>query len=288
MVFLRDLIFNLAFSLIALIKVIFVSSWKVKIPKKKEESDELYVLCNGPSLKESFNEHFELLKQKTLLAVNFFAYSEKYAQLKPAYYVLNAPEFWLEKPPTQNHKDSRERLFKIILEQTAWNLVIFVPAEAKRSSVWKGLFDSNKNIKIVYYNNTGVEGFEGLVFKLMDMQLAMPRPHNVLTPSIYLGLQLGFKKLILFGTDHSWHEELRLDENNVLIVNHEHFYDQSKQYGPMHKLDGSKYKIHDVFRKLYLAFQSYFILEKYAERLGVKILNASKKSYIDAFEKIKL
>jgi hypothetical protein len=54
----------------------------------------------------------------------------------------------------------------------------------------------------------------------------------------------------------------------------------------MYKLDGKEYRIHDVFRKLYLAFKGYFVLNDYAKEKNVKILNASKRSYIDAFERI--
>jgi hypothetical protein len=120
------------------------------------------------------------------------------------------------------------------------------------------------------------------------MNLGMPRPHNVLVPTLFLALKMGFKNVVLFGADHSWHEEIRIDESNQLTVNHEHFYDKSKQIMPMYKLDGKEYYLHDVFRKLHLAFKGYFVLKEYADYLGSKILNASKKSYIDAFEKIKL
>ncbi|MEG8947848.1 hypothetical protein [Rosettibacter firmus] len=54
----------------------------------------------------------------------------------------------------------------------------------------------------------------------------------------------------------------------------------------MYKLDGKKYYIHDIFRKLHYAFKGYFILKDYADFLGAKIYNASSKSYIDAFERI--
>jgi hypothetical protein len=78
---------------------------------------------------------------------------------------------------------------------------------------------------------------------------------------------------------------MNVDDTNKVTVNHEHFYDKSEWRLPMYKLDGKEYRIHDVFRKLYLAFKGYFVLNDYAKEKNVKILNASKRSYIDAFER---
>ena len=150
------------------------------------------------------------------------------------------------------------------------------------------MFDSNKHLSVVYYNKTPVEGLQAVNNFLFKLNLGMPRPYNVLVPTIFLALNMGFKSIYLFGADHSWHEEIKVDENNNVLVNHEHFYDNSAQVKPMYHLDGKEYYIHDIFRKLYLAFKGYFVLKNYAETLGAKILNASEKSYIDAFDKIKI
>ena len=42
------------------------------------------------------------------------------------------------------------------------------------------------------------------------------------------------------------------------------------------------------FLSLHKAFKGYEVLARYAKFRGVKVLNASKRSYIDVFEKIKL
>ena len=90
------------------------------------------------------------------------------------------------------------------------------------------------------------------------------------------------------GADHSWHEELRVDENNIATVNHQHFYEAAASRFGMMKMDGSSFRIHDILRKIYLGFLGYYFLKDYAQRIGATIYNASKKSYIDAFERVKL
>jgi hypothetical protein len=99
---------------------------------------------------------------------------------------------------------------------------------------------------------------------------------------------MNFKKIFIFGADHSWHEEIKVDYSNKVTVNHEHFYDKGEYRLPMYKLDGEEYYIHDVFRKLYLAFKGYFVLRDYAKSLNAEIFNASIRSYIDAFPKVKV
>jgi hypothetical protein len=116
----------------------------------------------------------------------------------------------------------------------------------------------------------------------------MPRPHNVLIPTIYLAINLGFKKIFLFGADHSWHEEIKVDNKNLMTVNHQHFFENQEVRMPMYRLDGTNYFIHDIFRKLCLAFKGYFVLREYADFRKAAIKNASSKSYIDAFEKTDL
>jgi hypothetical protein len=200
--------------------------------------------------------------------------------------VLAAPEFWLIKT-SDYFKEQKENLINSLTNKTGWEMLVLIPFQAKDSEFVRRV-SKNNFIKFLFYNNTPVEGLQSISHLLFRLNLGMPRPHNVLIPSIFLSLNLGFKKITIFGADHSWHEEIKIDESNTVTVNHEHFYDGSKVQMPMYKLEGEKYFIHDVFRKLHFAFKGYFVLRAYAESLGAKILNASSKSYIDAFERIRI
>ena len=274
-------------SLMSIAKVILLSRIKTKLPRGK--TNECIILANGPSLRKTLNEKLDFIVRgdKEIFAVNYFINSPFYEKVKPAYYVLNAPEFWID-TTTDMHKQNRKKLFTDLIAKTTWDMKIFVPFEAGKTELWKNLFDENRHLSVVYYNKTPVEGLQSVSNFLFKLNLGMPRPYNVLVPAIFLALNMGFKTIYLFGADHSWHEEIKVDENNNVLVNHEHFYDNSKQVKPMYHLDGKEYYIHDIFRKLHLAFKGYFVLKEYAKTLDAKILNASEKSYIDAFEKIKI
>jgi hypothetical protein len=270
---------------LSLIRILLLSRFRIKFPEKK--SGEIYVLGNGPSLKETLSDSLEKLTKAPVLGVNNFAFSDYFSKVRPSYYVISAPEYFMLKPPTQAHIDQRERLFDILVKQTGWEMTFFVPALAAKTQFWKDKLAENQNIKVAYFNNTPVEGPTWFINRLFSINLGMPRPHNVLVPSIFISVNMGYKRILLFGADHSWHEEIRVDENNNFSVNHEHFYDSGEKRGAMHKLSGEKYCLHDLLRKLHLAFKGYFVLKSYAEFKKSEVLNASKKSYIDAFPKIK-
>jgi len=281
---LQQILIDLVNSILSFGKIIILSKINTSLPRVSE-SNECVILGNGPSLTKSLEEEFDFIDNKKNICVNYFLLSDFYIKLQPEYYVLVAPEFWIENPPTEQHAISRQELFDKMNAFTTWNMFLFIPVAARNSRFWKKIIWNNR-IKIIYYNNTPVEGFDFINHLFFRYNLGMPRPHNVLIPSIFLSINMGFKKIYIVGADHSWHEELKIDNNNLVTVNHKHFYDKGQINFPMYKLDGKEYYIHDVFRKLYLAFQGYFVLSNYAKEKNAKILNASKMSYIDAFEKI--
>lgn len=280
--FLKDL-FDSFFSLI---KIILLSRFFTDIKKNRTNQEEVVILANGPCLTQDLNINRQFILPRTKFCVNFFALSGEYEIIKPEYYVLAAPEFWLAKT-TDFFREKKENLIQILVRKTNWKMKILIPYQAKGSD-FVNRVSQNKQIEFLFYNNTPVEGLPSVSNLLFKLNLGMPRPHNVLIPSIFLALNLGFKKIIIFGADHSWHEEIKIDESNTVTVNHEHFYDTSKVQMPMYKLEGEKYFIHDIFRKLHFAFKGYFVLRDYASFLNAKISNASYRSYIDAFERIKI
>ncbi len=274
-------LFNSFFSVF---RILILSRFNTKIKIHKVKVEEAVILANGPCLTKDLQLNFSFINARKKFCVNFFALSKEYEKIKPEYYVMAAPEFWLVKT-SGYFKEQKENLIDSLTKNTNWEMLILIPFQAKDSEFVRRV-SKNNFIKFLFYNNTPVEGLESISHLLFKLNLGMPRPHNVLIPSIFLALNLGFRKVTILGADHSWHEEIKIDESNTVTVNHEHFYDGNKVQMPMYKLEGEKYFIHDVFRKLHFAFKGYFVLRTYAESIGAKILNASSKSYIDAFERI--
>jgi len=275
-------------TILTLIRIILLSKIPQKLPYARE-FDECVLLGNGPSLAQSLKDHPDFINQRSLFCVNFFALSKLYKQLKPSIYFIAAPEIGMKKVRpslTERYAD----LFHTISRKTDWPLWLYLPFSVRRSAFFqnniKQELSQNQNIKVCFFNNTPVEGFWCFCHFFFRLNLGMPRPHNVLIPSIFLATNLSFSRIYLLGADHSWFKEIHVDENNQVLIHQKHFYDHdSSAPRPMLKKGQGKRRLHEVLIKFVYTFEGYFILEKYAQSRNVKIINASPGSYIDAFER---
>jgi hypothetical protein len=248
------------------------------------------ILGNGPSLKESLQskKNYEFIISKPKFCVNSFPITDEFFKLKPEFLVFMDPFFWAEnlsepyKTEVINIKEN--------IKKADWDITIIMPNHAKK---WNFFIDIlSKNILIKYINiNTSNEDNFVIKADLYKSNKAMPKVQNVLIACLYVGINIGFKNLYIFGADHSWHEKLMIDKNNILNIKDTHFYDNKNiQYTKAYsEADLSKiFNMHSFFYALSQKFYGYMELEKYSKLLGSKIFNASTKSYIDAFEKIKI
>lgn len=279
---------NTVLSLLSLLKIALLSSLNIKLPIHLKKNEDCVILGNGPSLNNSLKEHDFSFKSKDLICVNYFAETAYYEKLKPAFYILNAPEMWLEDVDDEYYSKG-ENFFSTLSKNTTWDLTFFIPAGAKKYDRWQKKIATNKLIKVYYFNTTPIEGFSGFKFFCFNKNLGMPRPHNVLIPSIMLSINLLYKNIYLLGAEHSWLKDLWVNDSNEVLLTQKHFYDEgSAKPLPMNKLGKGSRKLHEVLIKFVYAFQGYFELRAYAETKAVRILNATPDSYIDAFERVPL
>ena len=271
---------------LSLIKVLIFSKTRPGINKIVPRSKNCVILGNGPSLEQSLNEYRGFLRNKDLFCVKFFPETNYFQKLKPRYYVNSDPVSWLD-DVNRETKKRYKGLFANIATGTEWNMVLFRPYRAKKFSSWKEEIKTNKNIEVVYFNDTPVEGFKSFSQLLFRLNLGMPRPHNVLIPSIMLAINMGYQEIYLLGVDHSWLSEISVDKNNRVMVNQKHFYDgKEAQPKPMYNLGRGERRLFEVLTNFVYTFKGYFIINEYAEKRRVKIYNGTPDSFIDAFEKI--
>lgn len=273
---------NMWQSFLSIIKIVLQSKWNTKLPTTFSNPDELLILANGPSLNETVNLHPDFVKGKTLLAVNFGVTSPMYEELKPELYLIADPLFWIV-------DEKRIQLFQTMAEKTTWPINFFVPARALKDKEWQKMIAQNSFINLYIYNTTPIEGFQGFCDIVFRKGLGVPRPHNVLIPSIATGLRLPFKKIYLAGADHSWLPEINVTDDNVVLMHQKHFYDQNKSKAATVTQENlNTARLHTILYHMHVAFKSYFVLDAYAQKLGKQIINITPKSYIDAFKRMKL
>lgn len=269
-------------SVFSVIKIALKSRKCSPLPSDLKNPDELVILANGPSLNDTVAHHADFLSDKTLLVVNFCATSPMFEQLRPQLYLIADPLFWIV-------DEKREKLFGALAEKTTWPMHLFIPARAHVDKKWSEIIAANPNIRTVIYNTTPVEGFRPLTHFVYAHGLGMPRPHNVLIPSIAEALRMPFRKIYLAGADHSWLPEISVTDDNQVLMHQKHFYDQGKSKAETVSQENlNTARLHTILYHMHVAFKSYFILRDYAQRRNREIINITPGSFIDAFDRMKL
>jgi hypothetical protein len=267
-----EVVSNIGCSLKSMIKLMLKSKTST-ISSVATNEDSVIIMGNGPSLNDTIAQYSDVLMKTPTLAVNFAANAPQFQELKPRYYVLADPHFFVAVQDV-NVLKLRENLVAV-----DWPMTLFVPFEAKK----RGFAIDNPNIKIEYFNFLAVEGFEWLENWAYSSGRGMPRPRNVLIPSIMVAMKMGFGNIYITGADHSWTKTLSVNERNEVVSIQPHFYKEDENEEKRVRVDYLKYPLHQIVYSFYVAFKSYHSVQRYALHKGVDIYNATPESFIDAF-----
>ncbi|WP_434153612.1 hypothetical protein [Pseudomonas sp. JZ134] len=278
--FLFDKVFStlISFFSVLLFSRLLDSKWRFR------EARTAIVLGNGPSLKNDIKELKQYVNRASvdIWVVNNFCFSKEFFYLKPAFYVLADPNYWL--PVVSPEADAlRSRFILEVKGNVNWPMTILIPLSAKGSNFCKKLKSSF--ISVEFYNSTPVAGSLRFSGWLMQKQLGMPAALNVLIAALSLALCASYKKIYIFGADHSWHEELFLSSNGEALVKQYHFYAEEVKARPIYRPTQVCFTVGDMFLRWGKVFKNYEVLRGFADMRKVHVINVSSKSYIDAFER---
>ncbi len=273
-------------SLVSLLKVAIRGRYATRLPDR--QLPVCSVLGNGPSLNESLADQFDFIRQTEIVCVNNFAHADVFIRLRPQDYIISDPNYFVFTEHTTDRDDIKKTL-SIFLEQVNWPMTLYVPHFARGTYLLRKIEQGNSHIKPVYFNYTVVRGFNWLTYWLYEKGLGMPQAQTVIIAALALMINRKFDTIYLFGADTSWHEQIRLNEQNQLLIKQIHFYDKPKDvthqpvYSDVHRQ--RTFSMASQFLSLHKVFRGYEVLRDYADHRGVRIVNASAKSYIDAFER---
>ena len=267
-------------TVISLFSVFFFSRFFVKRNLREliyKKHDHCYIITNGPSLKKVFEKEIEknIFAGQDIFTVNLFYQSTIFYEIKPANHIIADNAFW--DVAWDSRIEGIQKTFKENLLRVTWDINLFVPFAG--FSILKKILESNEKITLVPYNHTPVGGYKGIAHFLYRKNLGMPRPSNVLNAAIFMALNLGYKKIYIYGADHSWMKDLFVDENNNICCYENHFYDDV--INPYKMPKGS---LAEGLRGIVEAFESYKILNVYSKSIDSQIINKTKGSYIDVFD----
>lgn len=272
---------NTMTALMSLFSVLLFSSYKVAKQIKRQSKGvdkdrKAFVLGNGPSLKEILTtpKMNEELLEGEVIVTNRFAICEDFKKLKPHYYILMDPAFFSE---GFVEKDATVSAMYEALNNVDWNMLLFLPKEADIEVVERYL--TNSCVQIIQYNGTTVIGpkcFQNWIYR---HGMGLPNSRNIIIPAIMLMINMGYNKIYVYGAEFSWTKSIDVDpRNNRVFLNDGHFYNNDN----IHYYEKGWYRwyLDTIVQMLYGTEQ----LAIYAESRGIKVINRTKGSFIDAFE----
>lgn len=273
--FIKDLFDFLDFLLLLIYHRLFSN------PIKEKYSGEVSVLANGPSLKEVIPKlSTEAFQHSDFVVMNFFAFEEVFYEIKPKYYCLADPMFIEDTPK----KDQVMLLFKILQEKVDWELNIYLPNKGFYKNFLKYSSLSNSYLKYICLSGVEYKGFEKYRNFFYKKGLSTPKIQTVANMAIYVALNMGYSPIMLYGVEHTFLNSLCVNDKNQLCMKEVHFYDQNVvELKPM----AENWQMAVYLRSISNMFASHDLLEQYARYLGVKIINCTKGSMIDSYERIK-
>jgi len=256
---------------------------------KEKYSGIAAVLANGPSLKEVIPRLTSRAFDNTdFIVMNFFAFDEIFFKIKPKHYCFSDPMFFREIPLGRVWFDKVKKLYKIFQEKVDWEMAIYIPrGDVKAFRVFSGI--NKNNISIIGINTVAYTGFESLRNFFYKKGLSCPPLSSVVILAIFVGLNIGYSDIKLYGADHNYFESLCVNDDNQLCLKNTHFYESEEDVLEPVRLHatGEIIKVSFYLWIFGLIFIAHDQLSNYAAYCGKRIINCTKGSMIDSYERAK-
>ena len=267
-------------------EISFARKWLLRYLKNRGKTsvlntsgEKIIIVGNGPSTGEFEFEEFAKLGYN-FVCVNFFALDEeKFFSIKPKYYCVSDNAFYdRSRQEKSGETDGFNRLVEI-LEKVDWEMTFVLAAN-------KEPFFNNRRIAIQKLNLNNYDGsIDWLTLKLYDKNIAcFSNILNVVSSALFFCLSGNATEIGLIGAENNIIHQLRVTENNDVLVEREHFYGTST----LNLIERGKVKKGELYKYMQMCsdtFRNYYKLASYAKMKGIPVYNLCMNSLIDVFEK---
>lgn len=242
------------------------------------------ILGNGPSLAEDLPRLIERREHETkdVMAVNFFALDERFETVRPAYYVLSDPMFFRD----SECRDRVAALYRTLDSKVTWPMTLYVQFYNPEKFDYRAALP-NPRIRIVRFHTQVYRGFGSVGFWLFRHGLGSANFGTVVQVGEYVALLLGYRQIELYGVDHTLLDGLCVDDANRLCRADRHYYDAGPRAPqPIYmKVPHVPYTMSVYLAEVAELFRGHEVLRDYAASLGARIVNRTRGSMIDAYER---
>lgn len=249
-------------------------------------SKRLAILGNGPSLKEQLPKLIEqrAWQEADMMAVNFFALSEEFSIVKPKYYVISDPMFFRK----AGRSERIDNLYKA-LAKVDWQMTLYVQFYNPEHFDYATAIGNNPNIRIVKFHSTVFHGFRSVEFWCYRHGLGSGNWGTVVQNGILTGIQIGYRTIELYGVDHTLLDGLTVDDQNRLCRIKSHYYDSAPTAAEPIYYNATNpprpYTMAEYLAETAELFRGHEVLRDFAAEQGVRIINRTAGSLIDAYER---
>lgn len=271
-------------SMISMVRMI-KNSRPVEI-RKVPTGKHLLVCGNGPSLRGQLETQLPIFQENDVICVNAMSDTDWFSLVRPKYYCLmDSAAVELPELLTPYSKQVVDGIWAG-LEKADWEIELILPRQFQKSAY---LRERLKKVacSVQYINTTYFDGYSCLRDFFLRKQLCAPAVQTVLVAALYYGICKGYDRIYLLGSEMNFIKGIEVDEDNGLFVNYAHFYNGKKQRR-LADAYGNAIPIAEVLEADARVFRQYMLLEAYAKKMGVKIYNATPRSWVDAFERVEL
>jgi len=275
--------FDLALIFVAIIiKIISLDSYKI-IPKDKNKKSTI-IICNGPSLSKDIDWIVENREKLDISAVHFFANSEYFFKVKPRYFFLADPLFWV-KDINKDFKETNSELFRNF-EKVNWKMDIICPSKGYLP-IKKRI--KNKFIKVEKIRHWSID-FKSRFITILSLRLNLTTPFfsTVAVMALWHAMLRSRKKIYIYGADFTNFKEFSINQisNEIVNNNFSHFYKNSKaENNTLSKYKNRNVLFNTILYKCWISFEQIYLLSRLAKIKKIEILNSSTDSYIDCFRR---
>lgn len=259
--------------------------FRKRLPLKPKNGKTITLLANAPSLKSvlprlSTDEEF---KHTDFVVLNYFANTLEFFQIKPQHYCLADPMFYRD---TVN-KEKTQNLFKLLNDKVDWDMNVYIISGLEKQFKYFSRITNNK-LHLVSVVCGDYTGFPTLKNWLYIHNFATPVFQSVAIMALYVGINLGYSSIRIYGVDHTVFEGLCVNEKNQACWRDSHFYgDGEAQLRPIIRADDGKvFKMSEFLFAYANTFKSHDLIADYSLYTKTDILNCSPTSLVDSYPRL--
>lgn len=222
--------------------------------KKLHKDKRCFIIGNGPSLKP---DDLELLNNEITFGTNRIYGIYNKTKWRPTYYCI------------QDYMLIND-LINDIIPKTKESKIRFFPINNYLKHY--KILNRQKNIKYFYLN---IKGFNPTLPNFSeDISKEVFEGQTITYTALQIAIYMGFKEIYLLGIDHSY----SIEENKNGVIEHKNTTDYFNG-APTDGITKRPYNIDNTTL-------AYIAARRYAEKIGVKIYNATRGGKLDVFERI--